>query len=286
MTSRLEAAPLRLPRPRPHTGNSHGPHHGHGPGPGHGLPLGAVRTPVDLEVLIPAFNEASRLPATLAAMVRFLSHQPWSSRIVVVDGSYDDTAAIVQTLNLGLQHDSEVEVVAIGCTDPGKGAAVLRGLRTSSARFVGFTDADLATPLATMVHAVAALEAGAAAAIASRHAPGSRFAVRQPLGRRIGGHVFRTLARPLVPGVRDTQCGFKFFDRVAVMAAFARCRSTGFAFDVELLRQVHDLGGRRGAGPHAALGRVPRLGAPPGGRAGGAAGRSHRRHERPSRRHR
>ena len=204
------------------------------------IPLAAVRSPVDVEVVIPAFNESARLPLTLAAMVAYLGARTWSSRIVVVDnGSSDDTAAVARAVAA-----DGVEVVAIGCAEAGKGASVLRGLRTSSSRFVGFTDADLSTPLSTFEPAVAALEAGAAAAIASRHAPGSTFAVPQPLGRRLGGQVFRTVARPLVPGVSDTQCGFKFFDRVRVQAAIRRCRDTGFAFDVELLRQIQSHGGR------------------------------------------
>jgi dolichyl-phosphate beta-glucosyltransferase len=204
------------------------------------IPLTAVRTPVDVEVVIPAFNESSRLPMTLAAMVAFLADRRWTSRVVVVDnGSFDDTAAVARAVA-----GDGVEVAAIGCAEAGKGASVLRGMRTSSSRFVGFTDADLSTPLSTLVPAVAALEAGAAAAIASRHAPGSTFAVPQPLGRRLGGQVFRTVTRPHVPGVSDTQCGFKFFDRVRVQAAIARCRDTGFAFDIELLRQIHHGGGR------------------------------------------
>lgn len=138
------------------------------------IPLAAVREPVDLDVIIPAFNESSRLPRTLAAMVTVLAagsaaRPGWTSRIVVVDdGSSDDTVAAAHILSL-----AGAEIVAIGCAQAGKGAAVLRGLRTSSARFVGFADADLSTPLDTLVHALAALEGGAAAAIASRHAPGS-----------------------------------------------------------------------------------------------------------------
>ncbi|MFC5066336.1 glycosyltransferase [Actinomycetospora atypica] len=206
------------------------------------------RSTVDLEVVIPAYNESGRLPATLAAMVAFLSEQPWTSRVVVVDnGSVDDTAATVlavtgQACNVATGWC--VEAVAIGCSQAGKGAAVIRGLRTSRARIVGFTDADLSTPLETFLPVMAALEGGAAAAIASRHAPGASIATRQPLGRRLGGNAFRLLSRPLLPGIHDTQCGFKFFDREAVQSALWKCRSTGFAFDVELLRHVRDDGGR------------------------------------------
>lgn len=204
------------------------------------VPVMARRSPVDLEILIPAFNEASRLPRTLQAMTDLLATAPWSVRVVVVDnGSWDDTPAVVRRFR-----GSSVEVTAVGCARAGKGAAVLRGMRTSRARMVGFTDADLSTPLDTLSLAVAVLETGATAAIASRYAPGARLAVEQPVRRRVGGRVFRSVAGMLVPGVSDTQCGFKFFDRDAVAPALRLCRSEGFAFDVELLRNIRRTGGR------------------------------------------
>ncbi|MBA8925553.1 glycosyltransferase involved in cell wall biosynthesis [Kutzneria viridogrisea] len=195
---------------------------------------------MDLEVIVPAYNEATRLPDTLRAAVDYLAGLPLTSRVVVVDnGSVDGTAAVVDQLDTG-----SVEVVVIGCSRPGKGAAVRRGLLTSSARFVGFVDADLSTPLDTLARAVAELTSGAEAAIASRHAPGASFVHPRSLGRKVGGSAFRALARPLVTKVRDTQCGFKFFQRSAVQSALLRCRVDGFAFDVELLRQVQADGGR------------------------------------------
>ncbi|WP_410567342.1 glycosyltransferase [Amycolatopsis sp. cmx-4-61] len=194
------------------------------------------RSAVDLELVVPAFNEASRLPATLAELTAFLAGRPWRSRVVVVDnGSTDGTATAVA---------GYPDVVVIGCARPGKGAAVRRGLESSTSRFAGFVDADLSTPIRTLTWAVAELEAGAAAAIASRHAPGARLVHPQPLGRRVGGAVFRAMARRLVPEVHDTQCGFKLFERAAVQRALARCRVDGFAFDVELLRQIRLAGGR------------------------------------------
>jgi dolichyl-phosphate beta-glucosyltransferase len=200
----------------------------------------AQRAAVDLEVVIPAYNESGRLPATLTAMVAFLSEQPWTSRVVVVDnGSADDTASAVLSAANGT-----VDAVAIGCSRPGKGAAVYRGMRTSRSRWVGFTDSDLSTPLETFHAVVAALQDGATAAIASRNAPGAHRATKQGLGRRVGGAAFRLASRPLLPGIHDTQCGFKFFDRAAMQAALWRSRSTGFAFDVELLRHIRDDGGR------------------------------------------
>ena len=138
----------------------------------------------------------------------------------------------------------KVDVVVIGCSRAGKGAAVRRGLLTSTSPLVGFYDADLATPLETLAPTVEALRSGADAVIASRHVRGASFVVPQPLRRRVGGDAFRLLTRKLVPGVADTQCGFKFFRRESVQTAIARVRTTGFAFDVELLAHVQRAGGK------------------------------------------
>ena len=135
---------------------------------------------VDLEVVVPAYNEALRLPATVAATVASVEQQPWSSRVVVVDnGSSDDTARVIRSV---ADPFARVPVDVIGCARPGKGAAVRRGLLTSESRFVGFFDADLATPVETLATAIALLFRGAAAVVASRYAPGLMLVRRQPWG--------------------------------------------------------------------------------------------------------
>ena len=198
----------------------------------------------DVDVVIPAYNESTRLPETLRETVRFLSGMPWRSRVLVVDnGSVDGTAGAAAEIAAELGGADRVAVDVIGCSRPGKGAAVRRGILAGRAPLVGFFDADLATPLDTLPDAIAALRGGAAAAIASRHVPGARFVETQPLTRRLGGHVFRTLSGALVSGVADTQCGFKFFQRPVVTAALVRTRTTGFAFDVELLHRIQRDGG-------------------------------------------
>lgn len=200
------------------------------------------RSPVDLEIVIPSYNEARRLPSTLDRTSAFLAQKTWSSRVVVVDnGSDDDTVALVRSW-VGACTDA-VEVTLAGCARPGKGAAVRRGLLSSTARYVGFFDADLATPPETLDVAMAHLQRGAAAVIASRHVRGASIVRPQPWSRRLGGAAFRLAARSLVDGVSDTQCGFKFFERRAVLRALVQCRSSGFAFDVELLRHVQRDGG-------------------------------------------
>ncbi|CAM5236740.1 glycosyltransferase [Streptomyces tanashiensis] len=198
------------------------------------LPRRLVRPPVELELLIPAFNEQRRLPSTVAATVDYLTARPWSSAVVVVDNNSADGTLDV----IGRFTDSPVPVHAIGCSDQGKGAAVRRGIETSSARFIGFADADNATPVDTLDRVMRLLRAGHGAVIASRHAPGARLDVEQPLLRRGGGLLFRTLAHLSLPGVADTQCGFKFFAGPLARSIVRDCHIDGFAFDVELLARV------------------------------------------------
>lgn len=200
------------------------------------------RTPVDLEVVIPAYNEAGRLPFTLGSTVDFLAAQPWSSRIVVVDnGSADETAYVTRRMHAA---KSGVPIVLIGCSHAGKGAAVRRGMLSGTSVYTGFFDADLATPLDALIAAMKHLQLGAAAVIASRHSPGSTFVRPQQFGRRLGGAAFRVVTNSMVHGICDTQCGFKFFERRAVTQAMVQCRTNSFAFDVELLRRLQQEGGR------------------------------------------
>lgn len=197
-----------------------------------------ARPPVDLEVIIPAFNEERRLPETVEATIDHLAGRRSSSAIVVVNNDSVDC-----TLEVLAQFDSaKVPVYAIGCSDRGKGAAVRRGISTSFARSVGFIDADNATPIANLDLAMELLEAGHGAVIGSRRAPGAQYAVEQPLLRRAGGSAFRGLERLILPGITDTQCGFKFFDGPLARAIVRRCRINGFAFDVEFLVHIRRAG--------------------------------------------
>jgi len=195
----------------------------------------------DLDLVIPAFNESARLPATLLRTLDYLERVPWRTRVVVVDnGSADDTAGIVRDAAAG----RDLALSVIGCARPGKGAAVRRGLLNATAQYVGFFDADLATPLETLDLTMSLLRDGATAVVASRHAPGAAIVRQQPWGRRIGGGAFRLLTQGVVHGIHDTQCGFKFFERSAVTRALVRCRTNGFAFDAELLGRIQAEGGR------------------------------------------
>lgn len=201
------------------------------------IPAALLRPACHLEVLIPARDEARRLPDTLMHTVRYLEKQPYSSSVVVIDnGSVDQTSDLVARTRSG-----RVPVHLTGCARPGKGAAVRRGFLTSQARFVGYMDADLATPIETL-DIVVPLLGDFSAVVGSRHTSGATLANRQPAHRAVSGMVFRAMASRVVSGFADTQCGFKFFAGDLARTVARQLRIDGFAFDVELLRAIVDMG--------------------------------------------
>lgn len=201
-------------------------------------PAAGPADPLDLEVIVPAYNEERRIEATIRALTGHLRRLPLRGGVRVVDnGSSDRTADCVDRLAaLGLP------VTVTGCAKPGKGAAVARGVLTSRARWTGFCDADLATPADALDDAVALLRDGWQVVVGSRRCAGARMVVRQPLARRLGGSGFRLLARPLAGAVSDTQCGFKFFATAAALPLFSEVTCTRFAFDLEVLATARALG--------------------------------------------
>jgi dolichyl-phosphate beta-glucosyltransferase len=207
-------------------------------GGGAGIPANLLRSPSHLEILIPARNEAQRLPRTLMSTIAYLEAQPYSSSVVVIDnGSVDHTVDLASRVR-----SDRVPVSVIGCAQPGKGAAVRRGILTSRARFLGYMDADLATPIETLDFVLPLLEADCQAVVGSRRACGAIYAERQPLHRSLGGTVFRLMANQVLRGITDTQCGFKFFVGDLVRRVARELRVDGFAFDIELLWAVTQLG--------------------------------------------
>lgn len=198
------------------------------------IPPTLMRPPRYFEILIPARDEARRLPHALMRMIRYLEDQPYASSLVVIDnGSVNRTVDLVNRLGT-----PRVPVHLIGCAEPGKGAAVRRGILTSRARFLGYMDADLATPVEMLDYVVPLLEGGYQAVFGSRRIGGATLAEPQQGNRLVGGAVFRALARRILPDIADTQCGCKFFTGDLARAVISQLHVTGFAFDVELLRAV------------------------------------------------
>jgi dolichyl-phosphate beta-glucosyltransferase len=199
------------------------------------LPAPAI-APLDLEVIVPAFNEEHRIAPTLYALVEELQTLPLRSRVRVIDnGSSDLTADTVERVRASLG----AGLVALsGCSTRGKGRAVAKGMLSSSAKYVGFCDADLATPAAAIGDALRLLEEGWAVVVGSRLCAGAEYTAEQPLLRRLGSAAFRNSTRNMSGGIQDTQCGFKFFTRDAAQRVFAQTRIRGFAFDVEVLARA------------------------------------------------
>ncbi len=193
-------------------------------------------TSPDLELVIPAYNEEGRLTRTLTALTDHLHGLPLRTALRVIDnGSSDRTADCADLL-------AARGVTVTGCSRRGKGAAVARGMVTSTARWVGFCDADLATPAAAIDDAVDLLQQGWPIVIGSRRCEGATMRVRQPLVRRLGGRGFRMLTSRLSGPVADTQCGFKFFEVSAARRIFAEIGTVGFAFDLEVIARARRLG--------------------------------------------
>ncbi len=194
--------------------------------------------PASFEIIVPARNEADRLPEGLAALCQKAATLPLRTAILVVDSaSTDATSHIVRNWPAG-----PVPVGLLRCRRPGKGIAVRAGLLATGAPFVGYCDADMATDLGAMDPALRLLAVGYGAVIGSRALAASEVEDRSSPVRKVGATMFRTLARGIVPGVTDTQCGFKFFAGPLARAAALPLRTTGFAFDIELLANCLRLG--------------------------------------------
>jgi dolichyl-phosphate beta-glucosyltransferase len=185
----------------------------------------------ELSVVIPAFNEATRLPTTLDRVLGYLERGTNAWEILVVDdGSSDATAEVAAA-----REDTRLRVLR-NESNRGKGYSVRRGMLEARGARRLMTDADLSTPIEEVERLAAALDAGADVAIASRAHPESRIERHQPAYRECVGRAFNLLVRlTLLPGLHDTQCGFKLFSAAAAEAAFAGALLDGFAFDVEAL---------------------------------------------------
>ena len=195
----------------------------------------------DLDIVVPVYNEEARLGATLRALTAHTATLPLDVMITVVDnGSVDRTADVVD--EVAAHRPGNTALRLIGCSRQGKGAAVRRGLLASTAPWRGFCDADLSTPPQVLMDVVAHLREGRPVVIGSRRVPGAEYVVPQPLVRRLGSSTFRMLTKPLVGGVADTQCGFKFFSAEAAEMIFRHVTTNGFAFDVEVLAVAARLG--------------------------------------------
>ncbi len=203
------------------------------------LPSGSAADTPLLSIVIPAHNEESRLPGTLEEVFAFLDAQTYPAEVLVVEnGSEDRTFEVAQSFVPG--HPS---LRVLREEMRGKGLAVRRGMLEARGQYRFLCDADLSMPIAEVNRFLPPQLEDFDIAIGSREAPGS--VVTQPASRRRIGRVFNAIVRILaLPGLRDTQCGFKCFSATVADDVFRRQRLDGMAFDVEVLRIARDRGYR------------------------------------------
>ena len=192
-----------------------------------------------LSIVIPAYNEEQRLPATLDRIAAYIGNSPLpvTEILVVDDGSRDRTAALVE------ERKGIVRLVS-NPGNRGKGYAVRNGMLVAKGDWILSTDADLSAPIEELEKLVAAARReNAVVAIGSRALDRKLVKVHQPLMRELSGRTFNMVMR-LVTGLpfRDTQCGFKLFRQDAAQSIFSRQIEEGFSFDVEDLVIARTLG--------------------------------------------
>jgi dolichyl-phosphate beta-glucosyltransferase len=193
-----------------------------------------------VQLIIPAYNEEGRLPATLKSLRAYALStaelpRPPLEVLVVDNASTDGTAAVAAAMD-----SPAMPVRVVRCDVRGKGAAVRAGVAATSSDVVGFMDADGATAFDAFESAAALLGSGADVVIGSRSAEGARTETRHTWVRSVGAALYRRGAAMIVPGIGDTQCGFKILRGDLARDVFAACGTSGFSFDVELLARCRE----------------------------------------------
>jgi len=191
-----------------------------------------------LSLVIPAYNEQARLPYTLSQIETYVCREGLDCEVIVVDnGSRDATSAVVQ------QASHRFSALRLLRTDRrGKGRAVRTGMLAAEGAVVIFADADLSWEVEDLSRFVALVDERTPIVIGSREGVGARR-VGEPIYRHLMGRVFNRVVQALaVPGIEDSQCGFKAFRADAARAVFSRQRIDGFGFDVEVLYLARRLG--------------------------------------------
>jgi glycosyltransferase involved in cell wall biosynthesis len=181
-------------------------------------------------IVIPAHNEQNRLPGTLEQIFQFLSQQSFSSEVIVVEnGSTDSTHQVAQ--EFAEQHAN----LLVLQSEKGKGAAVQRGMLAAKGEYRFMCDADLSMPVQEIIKFIPPQLQDFDIAIASREAKGA-VRYNEPSYRHWGGRGINFLIQVLIlPGLNDTQCGFKCFRAEVAKDVFSRQTLHGWSFDIELL---------------------------------------------------
>jgi len=196
----------------------------------------------ELSVVVPGYNEAERLPRSLGHVLPWLEGSRRRFELILVDdGSRDDTLDVMR------DWEAKHPKVRVASQRPnrGKGRALAVGVGVSRGALVLVSDADFSTPIEELPKLEAALAVGTDVAIGSRARPGSQIEVPQPFYRVVGGRVLNVAIQVLaLPGLWDTQCGFKLFRGDLARRVFVELKTDGFAYDVEVLWRARKAGSR------------------------------------------
>lgn len=186
---------------------------------------------ITISIVVPAYNEAARIGRTLETLCEHLQQRSWEWELRVVDdGSTDQTASIAQSIAA-----DEPRLVVQREPHRGKGGAVKAGLQAATGWYRFMCDADLSMPISELKRFLPPLLDGYDVAIGTREGAAARR-IGEPRSRHLVGRMFNLAVQRLVlPGIEDSQCGFKMFTAPAVEAILPHTSVEGWAFDVEML---------------------------------------------------
>jgi glycosyltransferase involved in cell wall biosynthesis len=194
--------------------------------------------PLLLSIVIPAYNEETRIGRSLDEILQFLSSAPYSAEVIVVDdGSKDKTAEVVNARVADYRKAGHDLRVSTNNPNRGKGYSVRRGISEASGDVVLFTDADLSSPISEAPKLIEPIIEGRAdVTFGSRALNRELIGVHQPFMRDFGGRIFNLFMKSITGlKFKDTQCGFKAFRREAAIPVFNLQSIERFGFDPEVL---------------------------------------------------
>lgn len=197
---------------------------------------------VELSIVVPCYNEQDRLPETIERIVGYMDSRGTPYELVLADdGSTDGTRQVMD--DAAAKHRA-VRIVGLP-KNRGKGRALAEGVKATTGLRILVCDADLSTPIEELSELEKAFNAGAGVAIGSRSIKGSRVEIHQPVYRILMGKVFNLIVQAtLLPGLWDTQCGFKLFRADLAREVFGALTTDGFAYDPEVLYLARKRGER------------------------------------------
>jgi glycosyltransferase involved in cell wall biosynthesis len=192
-----------------------------------------VKTRPDITIVLPAYNEAATIRDTVLDVARYFTGRGIRHEIIVAADGADGTREIVHRL----MHDDPAIHVLGDDRRRGKGIGIREAVALATGWRIGYMDADNKVPIEEFAKIEPHLENGCDLVTGSRAMTGSAIERRQPFYRRIGSVGFHYFMQTVVglPGIHDSQCGFKFFQSAAAKRIFARQRIDGYMFDVEIL---------------------------------------------------